>query len=120
MLLIASQYTFHYTRPNKPAPEPEPKPEPVPMFEDVDQETLDNEFKDEEVADLPEQKKVNTIEENIENVMTEKDQIDLFKNIGVTKIKGKLGFPKNEHNKEQIKKALKSQGVDIKFLDEEE
>lgn len=120
LLLIASQYTFHYTRPNKPAPEPEPKPEPVPMFEDVDQETLDNEFKDEEVADLPEQKKVNTIEENIENVMTEKDQIDLFKNIGVTKIKGKLGFPKNEHNKEQIKKALKSQGVDIKFLDEEE
>ena len=28
------------------------------------QETLDNEFKDEEVADLPEQKEVNTVEEN--------------------------------------------------------
>ena len=117
LLLIASQYTFHYTRPKKPEPDPQPDPQPVPMFEDVDQETLDNEFKDEEVADLPEQKEVNTVEENN---MTDKDQIDLFKNIGVTKIKGKLGFPKNEHNKEQIKKALKSQGVDIKFLDDEE
>ena len=117
LLLIASQYTFHYTRPKKPEPDPQPDPQPVPMFEDVDQETLDNEFKDEEVADLPEQKEVNTVEENN---MIDKDQIDLFKNIGVTKIKGKLGFPKNEHNKEQIKKALKSQGVDIKFLDDEE
>ena len=117
LLLIASQYTFHYTRPKKPEPDPQPDPQPVPMFEDVDQETLDNEFKDEEVADLPEQKEVNTVEENN---MIDKDQIDLFKNIGDTKIKGKLGFPKNEHNKEQIKKALKSQGVDIKFLDDEE
>ena len=49
----------------------------------------------------------------------QKDEIGLYKNIGVTKIKGKLGFPKTKHNKEQIKKALKSQGVDIKFLDEE-
>ena len=46
-------------------------------------------------------------------------KIGLYKNVGVTKIKGKLGFPKAQHNKEQIKKALKSQGVDIKFLDEE-
>ena len=86
-----------------------------PMFEDVDQETLDNEFKDEEVADLPEQKEVNTVEENN---MIDKDQIDLFKNIGVTKIKGKLGF-QNEHNKEQAK-TWNVQGVDIKFLDDEE
>ena len=55
------------------------------------QETLDNEFKDEEVADLTEQKEVNTVEENN---MIDKDQIDLFKNIGVTKIEGKLGFLK--------------------------
>ena len=47
------------------------------------------------------------------------EEIGLYKNLGVTKIKGKLGFPKAQHNKEQIKKALKSQGVDIKFLDEE-
>ena len=57
LLLIASQYTFHYTRPKKPEPDPQPDPQPVPMFEDVDQETLDNEFKDEEVADLPNKKK---------------------------------------------------------------
>ena len=54
-----------------------------------------------------------------ENTQMQKEEIGLYKNVGVTKIKGKLGFPKAQHNKEQIKKALKSQGVDIKFLDEE-
>ena len=49
--------------------------------------------------------------------MIDKDQIDLFKNIGVTKIKGKLGFQKRTQQR-----ATKNgtQGVDIKFLDDEE
>ena len=106
--------------------EPEEKIEPEePKFEDVDQETLDKEFADEEVnlAFLNDEKSLNTSDEDPnnkkENTQMQKEEIGLYKNVGVTKIKGKLGFPKAQHNKEQIKKALKSQGVDIKFLDEE-
>lgn len=127
LLLIASQYTLQYTRglPLYPK-EPEEKVEhDEPEFEDVDQETLDNEFKDEDtnLAFLHDEKSLNTINEQPtkekENTEMQTDEIGLYKNVGVTKIKGKLGFPKAQHNKEQIKKALKSQGVDIKFLDEE-
>jgi len=130
LLLIASQYTFQYIRglPLAPKdPEPEPEPEEELKFEDVDQDIIDNEFKDEEIVNLAvldEEKSLNTI--NKKEPIKEKDltkmqndEIGLYKNVGVTKIKGKLGFPKAQHNKEQIKKALKSQGVDIKFLDEE-
>ena len=133
LLLIASQYTFQYTRglPLAPKePDPQPEPEVELKFEDVDQETIDNEFKDEDanLAFLNDEKKLNTIEEQPtpkketkkkDKPDMSKDEIGLYKNVGVTKIKGKLGFPKAQHNKEQIKKALKSQGVDIKFLDEE-
>ena len=127
LLLIASQYTLQYTRGSLPTPkEPEEKIEPEePKFEDVDQETLDKEFADEEVnlAFLNDEKSLNTSDEDPnnkkENTQMQKEEIGLYKNVGVTKIKGKLGFPKAQHNKEQIKKALKSQGVDIKFLDEE-
>ena len=111
-------------------PDPQPEPEVELKFEDVDQETIDNEFKDEDanLAFLNDEKKLNTIEEQPkpkketkkkDKPDMSKDEIGLYKNVGVTKIKGKLGFPKAQHNKEQIKKALKSQGVDIKFLDEE-
>ena len=127
LLLIASQYTLQYTRGLPLSPkEPEEKIEQdEPEFEDVDQETLDNEFKDEDtnLAFLHDEKSLNTINEQPtkekENTEMQTDEIGLYKNVGVTKIKGKLGFPKAQHNKEQIKKALKSQGVDIKFLDEE-
>lgn len=127
LLLIASQYTLQYTRglPLYPK-EPEEKVEhDEPEFEDVDQETLDNEFKDEDtnLAFLHDEKSLNTNNEQPtkekEKTEMQNDEIGLYKNVGVTKIKGKLGFPKAQHNKEQIKKALKSQGVDIKFLDEE-
>ena len=113
LLLIASQYTFQYTRGSLPTPkEPEPEPEEEVKIEE-----------DNDLAFLNDEKTLNTNNteptEEKEKTEMQKEEIGLYKNLGVTKIKGKLGFPKAQHNKEQIKKALKSQGVDIKFLDEE-
>lgn len=131
LLLIASQYTFHYLRPGPvfpKNPEPEDQPTDSEQEDNADQEPeqdpeiIENYPTDEDkIADLQEAKEVNTVEENKQKdeLNMSNDEIGLYKNIGVTKIKGKLGFPKAQHNKEQIKKALKSQGVDIKFLDEE-
>ena len=113
LLLIASQYTFQYTRGSLPTPkEPEPEPEEEVKIEE-----------DNDLAFLNDEKTLNTNNteptEEKEKTEMQKEEIGLYKNLGVTKIKGKLGFPKAQHNKEQIKKALKSQGIDIKFLDEE-
>ena len=91
LLLIASQYTFDFARKNKKnqewrdyetargnmiarnegpkdeTPEPEDNPEEY-KFEDVDQETLDKEFEQEEKQDLDIDK---LIEEEIENINQE-------------------------------------------------
>ena len=62
---------MQYTRGSLPAPkEPEEKTEPEePKFEDVDQETLDKEFADEEVnlAFLNDEKSLNTSDEDPNN-----------------------------------------------------
>ena len=91
LLLIASQYTFEFARKNKKSkewrdyetargnmiarnegpkdetPEPEDNPEEY-KFEDVDQETLDKEFEQEEKQDLDIDK---LIDEEIENINQE-------------------------------------------------
>ena len=71
LLLIASQYTFEWRRQDIEAKddtsEPEVKPEPEEMkYEDVDQETLDKEFEDEEPIKGPHLLKDKEIEELLE------------------------------------------------------
>ena len=95
LLLIASQYTFEWRRQDKEVkddtpepevnPEPEVKPEPEEMkYEDVDQETLDKEFEDEEPIKGPHLLKDKEIEELLEKADPETLE-EVAKELGVEK-----------------------------------
>ncbi|MBR19864.1 MAG: hypothetical protein CMA64_06925 [Euryarchaeota archaeon] len=101
LLLIASQYTFQFadnrglawreyeqarakkimenSPPSKDEPEPEPEPEEEKeeeiKFEDVDQETLDKEFKDEE-APVEVAKELEEVKEKIEAIEVNEDEVE--------------------------------------------
>ena len=99
LLLIASQYTFQFadnrglawreyeqarakkimenSPPSKDEPEPEPEEEKEEeiKFEDVDQETLDKEFKDEE-APVEVAKELEEVKEKIEAIEVNEDEVE--------------------------------------------
>ena len=89
LLLIASQYTFEWRRQDIEAKdntsEPEVKPEPEEMkYEDVDQETLDKEFEDEESIKGPHLLKDKEIEELLEKADPETLE-EVARELGVEK-----------------------------------
>ena len=89
LLLIASQYTFEWRRQDIEAkddttePEVQPKPEEM-KYEDVDQETLDKEFEDEEPVKGPHLLKDKEIEELLEKADPQTLE-EVAKELGVEK-----------------------------------